>query len=233
MMSAHSFFLSLIRLIKYLLLLLGIGFILLNTWMILQTAFSYLTPNFRSGFLSGREAYFEGLYQWGLYGHIFSSPWVICLGLIQFWERIRTKWPQVHRWTGRLYVLFILFLAAPGGLIMGIYALGGIWSQISFVLLAIIWWGSTLLAWRCARRGQWFKHKQWMIRSYVLALSAISLRLLSFLFALCGYAGTDVYIWIAWLSWLPQLLLTEIFLRQRALHQQQILVDSPASKFLR
>ncbi|MEM7373458.1 MAG: DUF2306 domain-containing protein [Bacteroidota bacterium] len=203
---------------RSLLLLIGIAFLLFNVWMIGRASLTFLQPEFDRGFLRGRESYFYGVYQWGLYAHIFSAPWTILIGLLQFWPKVRREWAGVHKWLGRIYVGLILLFAAPGGLIMGWKAIGGMGASLSFVLLAIVWWGSSFMAWREARRGRWAAHRRWMIRSYLLSLSAISLRFLSFLFALGDVSGTTSYILIAWLSWLPQLLIGEICLltsRQR------------------
>ena len=65
---------------------------------------NYFPPNFASDFLRGREGHFWGAYRWAFYTHILSGPVSLILGLILVAERFRARFPQWHRYLGRLQV---------------------------------------------------------------------------------------------------------------------------------
>ena len=78
---------------------------------------------------------------------------------------------------GWTYIVVLLLFSAPSGLVMGYHANGGWTSQLSFILLGVLWIYTTLKSLRFAIRKDWKRHQNFMIRSYALTLSAISLRL--------------------------------------------------------
>lgn len=111
--------------------------------------------------------------------HVFASGFVLLAGFTQFFKRLRHKaslMGSLHICFGRLYVLVVLLLAAPSGLVLAVTAAGGWIVKLSFLLLTMLWVVFTWVAWRKARLKQWQAHAKFMIRSYALALSALSLR---------------------------------------------------------
>ena len=83
-----------------------------------------------------------------------------------------------------------------------------------FGLLAILWIGFTLLGWRSAVKGRFVEHRRWMIRSWALTLAAVTLRIY---LPTVGVLELDFLPWyraIAFLCWVPNLILAEIWLRQ-------------------
>lgn len=148
--------------------------------------------------------------------HTFSS--IICLlaGFTQFSPTIRSKWPGLHRGMGKLYVFSVLALIAPSGFIIGLYANGGIGSQIAFCLLAVLWFLFTALAYQAIRKGQVALHKKYMIRSFALALSAITLRAWKYIIVAAFHPRPmDVYQIIAWLGWVLNLAIAEYIIFKR------------------
>lgn len=142
--------------------------------------------------------------------HTFSS--VICLlaGFTQFSPMVRKRWPSLHRGMGKLYVFSVLALIAPSGFIIGVYANGGIWSQIAFCLLAVLWFVFTAIAYQSIRKGQIVRHQQFMLRSFALALSAITLRAWKYVIVAAFHPRPmDVYQIIAWLGWVLNLAVAE------------------------
>jgi hypothetical protein len=145
------------------------------------------------------------------YGHVFTGCLVLIIGIFQF--RLHRSKPALHRFLGKIYIVTILLVTAPAGLIMGYYSNGGIIPTISFMMLATLWWASTYVAWRKIRKRDFAGHQVYMYRSYALTLSAVTLRLYTFLAALIfGLRGEDVYIWVSCLSWIPNLLIAEILI---------------------
>ena len=176
----------------------------------------YLPADFGRGFLRGKEDFFySGAYFLGFYAHIASSPIALLCGTLQMSAGLRDRCPALHRRLGRVYVVLMLVLVAPGGLIMSVRSNGGWTSAVCFALIATLAWGFTFAAWRHARAGRYAEHGRWMIRSYLMICSAILLRLVYAMLHSWGVDSTAAYQWAAWLSWVPSLLTYEAIARSR------------------
>lgn len=141
-------------------------------------------------------------YRWAFYLHIFSSLYVLLVGAIQFAGGFLKKWPRLHRLLGQGYVFIILCVSGPAALVMSCYSNGGWSARVSFLLLSILWWWFTWRAYQTARSRDFEKHGAFMIRSYALTLSAITLRVLQYALGYWWYHNPELqYTIVAWASW--------------------------------
>ncbi|MDX2172103.1 MAG: DUF2306 domain-containing protein [Bacteroidota bacterium] len=157
-------------------------------------------------------------WRYAFYVHVFLSSITLIAGLFQFSNYILKSYKRLHRTMGYLYVITILCFAGPSGLIMAFYANGTIWAKISFIILSLLWMLFTALALISAKQQQFNAHKQWMMRSFALTLSAITLRLLAFILPSFVHLNAfDEYTLIAWLSWTVNLIIAEsiIFIKMK------------------
>ncbi|MDF2451521.1 MAG: hypothetical protein K0S26_1025 [Bacteroidota bacterium] len=183
-------------------------------WLMIRITLQYFPAHDDVAFLSIKQDY-VGMWHYKLafFIHVFSAIFVLLAGYTQFSESLRKKNPKMHRRLGWFYVIVTLFFAGPSGLIIGIYANGGTSSQIAFCLLAFLWMLFTLMAVIQAMRRQMSSHRAWMIRSFALALSAITLRAWKYiLVALFHPKPMDVYQIVAWLGWTLNLVVAEIII---------------------
>lgn len=160
-------------------------------------------------------------WRWSFYVHVFTSIFVLAAGMLQFNGFILRSCKKLHRASGYVYVTIVLLVSGPAGLVMGFYANGGLPARISFVMLAILWLATTVLALRCALQRQFIAHGKWMARSYALTLSALTLRLYALLIGLFNLElrPATAYIIIAWLSWTLNLAVAEIWIRKGGVKQ--------------
>lgn len=147
------------------------------------------------------------------YIHVASSMFVLLAGFTQFFDYFNRY--KIHRYLGRLYVLVTLFLSAPTGFIMGIYANGGIWSQVSFITLSVLWWTTTFMGYRRAVEKKFDIHRKWIIVSYALALSALTLR--AWKFGITNWTDLNMkpmnlYRLVAWIGWIPNFIVALIII---------------------
>jgi len=158
-------------------------------------------------------------WRYSFYFHIFSSPIVIVAGLLQFNRILLHGYKKLHRFLGITYVLMVGFIAGPSALLMGLYANGGYLAQISFVLLSGIWITFTFLAYNKVRKHDYLAHSKWMLRSYALTLSAVTLRIYAYLFDFSNIplSPKETYILLGYLSWIPNLLIAEVVIRSEFL----------------
>ncbi len=178
----------------------------------------YFPPNFDSLFLQGREETFTGAYRAAFYVHIFSAPVVLFNGLILLSETVRFRYRRLHRYLGRVQVLVLLAFVLPSSVVMSCAAFGGWPATLSFVLLSAATGICAIVGVVYARRQRYEEHRRWMLRSYVLICSAVTLRLLSGAAGLIGLSNAEeAYIFAAWCSWLLPLAALEIAEQRRAL----------------
>lgn len=148
------------------------------------------------------------------YTHVYSSIFALMAGFIAVFFDKNLKY--LHRFSGRIYVVVTLFLSSLSGIYIGIFANGGWISKVSFVLLGILWFYTTYKSYREIRKGNILQHKFWMWRSYALAFSAITLRMWKVILVYLFHPNPmDVYQIIAWLGWVPNLLLVEYLIKKQ------------------
>ncbi|APZ99407.1 hypothetical protein BWQ93_13615 [Sphingopyxis sp. QXT-31] len=102
--------------------------------------------------------------------HVLMAAVITLGGLVQLIPAIRGRWPAVHRWNGRLYLISALALA-----------LGGLWltwgrgtwlnltGAVGITLDALLILTFAALAWRAARARRFAEHRRWAIRLFVVA----------------------------------------------------------------
>ncbi|MEM8897216.1 MAG: DUF2306 domain-containing protein [Bacteroidota bacterium] len=144
------------------------------------------------------------------YLHILFGGAALLLGWPQFISSWRSKYLARHRKLGKLYIISILFFSAPSGFYLSLYAFGETANKVGFGLLAIFWFITTLQAFLTVRRKDILAHREWMIRSYALSLAAVTLRLyMPFMQAVLLWSFDFSYSLIAWICWIPNLLIAE------------------------
>lgn len=154
-----------------------------------------------------------GYYKVAFFTHVYTSIFLMILGFLQFSITIKRKYINVHRWSGRLYAVIILFLSGPSGLVMSYHANGGVFSKTAFVILSILWMSFTFLSVYYVLKKDLINHQKFAIRSFALTLSAISLRLFKYIIVFLFHPQQmDVYRIVAWLGWTFNLLVAEIII---------------------
>lgn len=146
--------------------------------------------------------------------HAASAATALLLGPLQFLSTLRRRRPFLHRMIGRFYVVG----CASGGLSGLVLAIGvssGPITGLGFGALGGMWLVTTGVALRRILSGDVASHRCWMIRSFALTLAAVTLRLYLPLSTVLGFDFLDSYRAIAWLCWVPNLLVAEWYLRRR------------------
>jgi len=165
----------------------------------------------QSSFLQIKQAAVKtGWYLPAFYCHIIGSSVILFIGFFQFSKKVYNNRP-LHKTLGKIYVFGVLFFAAPGAYVMTLFVNRGPGVFTSFLLQNTLWVVFTLAAWLLVLKGRINPHIKMMRRSYALAFGAVTLRLYIFLFTVLG-SGVGFahnYLIIAFLSWVPNLLVAE------------------------
>lgn len=147
--------------------------------------------------------------------HLAGAAVALVVGPLQHNSRLRGRFLNLHRWTGRAYVLAVLFGGAAA-LWLAPVSQGGLPAHVGFGLLAVLWLLATGQAYRYIRAGDQDAHRRWMTRSYALTFAAVTLRIYLPLSQVAGMPFEPAYQTIAWLCWVPNLLVAEWWFVHRA-----------------
>jgi uncharacterized membrane protein len=139
-------------------------------------------------------------FKWWLLPHGMAGVCALLLGPMQFSDRLRRRYTKLHRVVGRVYVAGALIGAPLGAFIQYRFdeRLGDSRSfTIATVVDASLWILTTAIALAFALRGKIQQHRQWMTRSYAVAIVFLEVRVIS---GLGGWdsssATTETIIWV-------------------------------------
>jgi uncharacterized membrane protein len=145
--------------------------------------------------------------------HVAGGVTALLVGPLQFVRRIRARRPSFHRASGRIYFLACA-IAAPAGFMLALGTTAGPIASVGFAIPALLWPAFTWLGYRAAVERRFGDHREWMLRSYALTATAITLRLMIPASAFLGLEFVPAYRVIAWLAWTTNLALFEYYIRR-------------------
>ena len=193
---------------------------------------AYIPYNTDVGFLRIKQQYI-GISHWrtAFFIHVYASIWALFAGFTQFSKRLLRNQPKLHRTLGYVYIIDVLLITGPAGFVMGFYANGGLWSRVAFVLLAVLWIYFTAMALIKAKQKSFKSHRNYMIRSYALTLSAITLRAWKYSITnTIALPPMDVYRVVAWLGWVGNLVVAEYLIRRHQKINERLLLQPTNQK---
>ena len=140
-----------------------------------------------------------GTLGWWFVLHTLAGASALLLAPLQFSDRLRRRYPKVHRIVGRIYVAGA-FILAPFGAYMqyldegvGLSRTFTVASTVDATLLMV----TTGIAFAFALRGRIAQHRQWMTRSYAVALVFFEVRVILGItgWETLGPAVTEAVVW--------------------------------------
>ena len=187
------------------------------SYQMFQIIWPYTSWDWDVDFLQTKQLIIHlNYYRFAFYTHIFTSLIVLACGAVLFSPFVLKRWSKLHRGAGKVYVLLLLFFSAPSGFVMGFYANGGWIAKISFLILTPLWWYFTWKGYQTVRQKNFKAHKIWMMRSYALTLSAISLRIYQLILGSFFIIDPVVqYVFVSYASWVGNLLFVEYLIYKR------------------
>jgi len=147
------------------------------------------------------------------YLHVIAAPVAMVIVPFQLWRQLRTRRATLHRWLGRIYAVMVA-IGGGAGLIIAATTNAGTVAAMGFGVLALLWLWTTAQAVVHIRARRIEAHRAWMIRSSALTFAAVTLRLWLPLPLLAGLPFEIVYPVIAWVCWIPNLIIAEYLVRR-------------------
>jgi hypothetical protein len=178
--------------------------------LLIYNTLPYFTFNKDFSFIEERSFLFQSnFYNTCFYIHIAAGALCIITALIQFSRYILKKTKVIHRISGKIYVAVVLFLGAPTGLYMSFFAKGSFWERSLFMFMAIWWFITTLYGLTTIHKRNIVAHKVWMMRSYAMAMTAVTFRVYHLVFYLLGWGHLENYELSLWISVVGNMLFAE------------------------
>lgn len=178
--------------------------------LLIYNTLPYFSFSSDFSFIEERSFLFKSSFYYTCF-YIHIAAGAICIGtaLIQFSRYILKKSKAIHRFSGKIYVFVVLFLGAPTGLFMSFFAKGSFWERALFMFMAGWWFITTLYGLNTIHKRNVIAHKVWMMRSYAMAMTAVTFRVYHIVFYMMGWGHLENYELSLWISVIGNMLLAE------------------------
>ncbi len=181
--------------------------------LLVRNTLPYFSFSQNFSFIEERAILFlKPVYKVSFYVHIFAGMFCIIAALTQFSSYILKKRRKIHIWMGKIYVIVVVVLGAPTGLYMSFFAKGSFWERTLFMFMALYWLYTTIKGLQAIKQKNVLAHKNWMIRSYSMAMTAVTFRIYHILFYYYGVNHLYNYEISLWISVIGNLLIAEYFI---------------------
>lgn len=165
--------------------------------------------------------------QTAFYCHITFAALALLIGPLQFVVAIRRRWPRLHRWIGRVFLVSVGVGSLAAG-VMSLFNSAAIDGFFGFGTLAVLWAWTGWRGYTSVRAHDYASHQAWMIRCFALTYAGVTLRAwfgaligVQLLFAHhpvdANHVLNTAYAVLPFLSWLPNLVVAELLIRRRGL----------------
>jgi uncharacterized membrane protein len=138
-------------------------------------------------------------FKWWLLPHGIAGACALLLGPMQFSDRLRQRFTKMHRIVGRVYVAGV-FVAGPLGFYIQFFQerMGAPRSfSIAGAVDAALWMITTGIALGFILAGKVQQHRQWMTRSFAVALVFLEVRVVGGVtgWENLGVAAVETIVW--------------------------------------
>ena len=186
--------------------------------------FAYVIPHDESFLVHPKDPMWQHYepFKWWLLPHGIAGACALLLGPMQFSDRLRGRFGQLHRVVGRIYVAGV-FVAAPLGFYIQYFQerMGDPRSfSIAAAVDAALWMITTGTAMAFILKGKVQEHRQWMTRSFAVALVFLEVRVIG---GVTGWENLDAHAneTIVWVCLAFSILSADLVLQWQELGRQR------------
>ena len=197
--------------------MIAIGLLIVASLVAARFIWHYAVPYFLR--FDAKQFDYYWPHRFRLITHIGGGMVALVCGTLQLWTGLRQRAMTFHRWTGRVY-LVAAAAGILGAFLMAVYTTPRSFG-VALMALATAWILTTGIAWAAILRGRVAMHKEWMMRSYIVAFGFVTFRIMTDLLpsvtARLGSNGGDAATSVAWLCFVAPLAVYEVFRQVRKL----------------
>ena len=114
--------------------------------------------------------------------HILPAMLFMTLGPLQFVGSLRSRYPQIHRSSGRIFLTASAIVGITGLRLAFGKTVGGIDEKAAITLFGTLFLTSLAKALWHALHREFAQHREWMIRGYAIGLAVATIRLIMGMF---------------------------------------------------
>jgi uncharacterized membrane protein len=148
--------------------------------------------------------------------HVIPGGLFLLLAPIQFIPAIRNRYLRAHRWLGRALLIAVL-ISGAAGLFFGVFhPIGGVREAIGIVIFGTFLVVCVIRAYVAIRRGNVAMHREWMIRTFAVALAISTVRVVASALDSTRAAAADPreqFVVSIWSGWLITIAAAELWIR--------------------
>jgi uncharacterized membrane protein len=108
--------------------------------------------------------------------HILPAMLFMVLGPLQFVRSLRSAYPQLHRWSGRIFLIASGVVGVTGITLAFGKTIGGVDEKAAITLFGSFFLIALAIALWHALRRKFAQHREWMIRGYAIGLAVATIR---------------------------------------------------------
>ena len=157
--------------------------------------------------------------------HILPAMLFMVLGPLQFVRGLRSRYPQVHRWAGRIFLAASAVVSVSGLKLAFGKTVGGLDEKAAIILFGTFFLISLSKALWHALRYEFAQHREWMIRGYAIGLAVATIRpIMGTFFAAALRSGhkpqpAEFFGTAFWIGFTLQTIAAEIWINYTRPHQ--------------
>jgi uncharacterized membrane protein len=124
----------------------------------------------------------DGVGNLALAAHLASAVVIILAGSLQLVPQIRGRFPILHRWNGRLYIVTAFSVSLAGLYLMWVRGtVGDLPQHLGTSLMAVLIMLCAVMALRYAMARDFKTHRRWALRLYLVVSASLFIRIGTFL----------------------------------------------------
>jgi uncharacterized membrane protein len=160
--------------------------------------------------------------------HVLPGILLLSLAPLQFSTRIRTKYPVLHRWSGRVLLTAAVLVGLSGLFFGALVPYAGLSEAVPSAVFGLFFLLATVQAFRAIRRRDLTRHREWVIRLVALAMGVGTIRLVGVGLVAIGVTEVPQIVGLSfWSGWLLTLGAAEAWIRATRGHYSPQPVPDP------
>lgn len=108
--------------------------------------------------------------------HVLPAMLFMLLGPLQFVKRLRAKYPAIHRWSGRVFLIASATVGITGLRMAFGKTIGGLDEKAAIALFGTFFLLALAKALWHALRHEFALHREWMLRGFAIGLAVATIR---------------------------------------------------------
>lgn len=180
-------------------------FVLLFLYGLLATLAHYLMPPPTAEMIAsqapGMEYLVEQMPRFAEYAtttglHVIPAFFFILLSLMQLSSKVRKRYPAIHKWNGRLFLVLGASIGISGIVLAWVIPYGGLSEKIIITPIGVFFLYALWRGYTHARERKIGQHRRWMFYMLAVGYAPITMRIIqSVLEASTSIAARDMFAW--------------------------------------